>query len=420
MTFKSQPVRGTHDLMGEELLKHYHIIAIAQEKAKLYGYEPIATPIFEQTSVFKRTLGETSDVVGKEMYTFSDRGGEELTLRPEGTAGVVRAVISGGLTQNLPLKFIYNGPMMRYERPQLGRRRQFHQLGVEYLGVLHPLADAETIHLAYEILQALNLRGSIRLDINTLGDLESRQRYRALLVEYLQPYFSDLSADSQERLTKNPLRILDSKNTKDQEITAEVPPFSKSLSADSQAYFEAVCEGLTKLNIDFQVNNRLVRGLDYYTHTAFEFVTTDLGAQGTVCAGGRYDGLISQMGGPDTGAVGWALGLDRLALLSDSPCPDHPFISVISIGDEIAQSYSFSVATTLRKAGLKVDMIYSKNLAKQLKRANKVQSQWAILSGEDEVKANQVTIRNLKTGEQKLIDISTIIEYVQGNNNGNT
>ncbi len=297
MSEKLQAPRGTQDLMGDEYRVHAHITAVANQIAETYGYEPIATPIFESTSVFKRTIGETSDIVGKEMYTFQDRGGDDLTLRPEGTAGAIRAVISNGLTQNMPLKLMYTGPMFRYERPQLGRRRQFHQIGVECLGVSHPYVDVETIALGYQILKTLGLADRVVLEINTIGDTESRQAYRQALINYFIPIKDKLSHDSQDRLMRNPLRILDSKDEGDRVLVKDAPQFEDYLNESSTSFFAEVCVGLDSLNIPYQINRRLVRGLDYYNHTAFEFVTTDLGAQGTVLAGGRYDGLMSQMGG---------------------------------------------------------------------------------------------------------------------------
>lgn len=414
MSMKMQPVRGTQDLRGEEFRKHQHIIQVSEKLSALYGYEPIATPIFEYTPVFKRTLGETSDVVGKEMYTFMDRGGEEITLRPEGTAGVIRAVISEGLTQSMPLKFIYNGPMLRYERPQLGRRRQFHQLGVECLGMDYPLSDVETIALAAQILYALGLKNRVQLEINTLGDQESRHAYREALVAYLKPHADHLSQDSQERLHKNPLRILDSKNEKDREIVAGAPRFPDYMNDISRDHFAAVCKGLDALDIPYVLNDRLVRGLDYYNHTAFEFTTTDLGAQGTVLAGGRYDGLMAQMGGPQCPGVGWALGIDRLSLMIEAPAQTQHPIAVIPVGDEVMQERAFQLAMQLRQDGFMIDMIFSGNVGKRMKRANKVESKIAVLLGEDEWQAESVTVRDLLTGSQNIVKIKELTTHING------
>lgn len=406
-----QPVRGTHDLYGEDYLKHQFIIETASSVAETYGYIPIATPIFEQTSVFKRTLGETSDIVGKEMYTFTDKGGDEVTLRPEGTAGVVRAFISNGMTQLLPLKLIYNGPMFRYERPQKGRLRQFHQLGVEFLGVTDPLADVETIAMGVHILKALSVFEKTTLEINTLGDTESRLAYREALISYFTPLISRLSEDSQTRLTRNPLRILDSKAPEDQELVQSAPRFEEFLNTTSQEYFKHVCEGLSALGIPFTHNQRLVRGLDYYCHTAFEITTQTLGAQGTVLAGGRYDGLVQQMGGVPTPGVGWALGIERLSLMLESlPSPQRP-LAVIPVTEKEIPS-AFKIASNLRQANIPTDFAFSGNVGKRLKRASKLHAIGAILLGEDELKQNKATVKNLDKGTQDLIPLDNLTTYL--------
>lgn len=412
-TPKVQPVRGTQDLLGQELQRHRHIVRVTEGLAQRYGYAPIETPLFESTNVFKRTLGETSDVVGKEMYTFLDRGGEEITLRPEGTAGVVRAVITEGLTQSMPLKFIYAGAMMRYERPQKGRRRQFHQVGVEFLGAAHPLADVETIALGYEVLKALAVADRVALHINTLGDQVSRQRYKEALIAYFSAHKGELSADSLVRLDKNPLRILDSKESCDQEIVESAPVFSEYMTAESQVFFETVCTALTASGIPYIHNTRLVRGLDYYNHTAFEFLTTDLGAQGTVLAGGRYDGLMAQMGGPEVPGVGWALGIERLALMIDDvPLPICD-VSVVPVGTDAPQSQAFQLAQHLREGGLSVDMLFSGAMGKRLKHADKIGAKFALIFGETEQQENQILVRCLTTSTQEKVDLSALLGYLK-------
>ncbi|HEY9549341.1 MAG TPA: histidine--tRNA ligase, partial [Kiloniellaceae bacterium] len=310
-----QPVRGTRDILPDEMRRHRAVVETARAVAARYGYHEMATPVFEFTEVFKRTLGETSDVVTKEMYTFAIGEGEQVTRRPEATAGVARALISGGLTQSLPLKVFYNGPMFRHERPQKGRYRQFHQIDVELLGVAEPLADVEIIALGADILAALGLGQHTTLELNTLGDPESRKAYRAALVDYFSAYRDELSDDSRDRLTRNPLRILDSKDKGDRKLIEQAPLFGDYLNQQSRDFFAGVLAGLDLLGISYTLNDRLVRGLDYYTHTAFEFTTTALGAQGTVLAGGRYDGLVETMGGPSVPGIGWAAGVERLALL---------------------------------------------------------------------------------------------------------
>ncbi|HET9019099.1 MAG TPA: histidine--tRNA ligase, partial [Acetobacteraceae bacterium] len=300
-----QPVRGTRDLIGEDQRRHSHVIDTARRVAALYGYDEWTTPIFETTSVFARSLGDTSDVVTKEMYTFTDRGGDSVTLRPENTAGICRALVSNGLTQTLPQKVFYAGPMFRYERPQKGRYRQFHQIGAELIGPAEPLADAEVIALGWQILQSLGFdSGNVVLELNTLGDRESRDAYRAALVAHFAAHRDALSEDSRTRLERNPLRILDSKEARDAPFIAAAPVIFDHLTGAARDFYETLKRHLQRFEVPFRENPRIVRGLDYYSHTAFEFVTTALGSQGTVMAGGRYDGLVEEMGGPPTPAVG--------------------------------------------------------------------------------------------------------------------
>src|SRR6266849_3462115 len=366
-----QSVRGTQDLLPGQMRRHRAVSETARKVAERYGFEEMATPIFEFTEVFQKPIGETSDIVSKEMYSFADRGGEDITLRPENTAGVVRAVISNGLAQSLPLKFFYNGPMFRYERPQKGRFRQFHQIGVELIGVAQPQADIEVIAAGARILDELGILKRTVLELNTLGDQETRRRYRQELINYYANVSDKLSEDSQRRLATNPLRILDSKDPGDIAINVDAPEFHRHLNADSSAFFDALRRGLDTLGIAYRVNPRLVRGLDYYCHTAFEFVTTDLGAQGTVMGGGRYDGLVGVMGGPETPGVGWAAGIERLALLIDEPAPPQRPISIIPVGEK-GEAAASKVAHELRGAGYVVDLGYSGNVARRMKRANKI------------------------------------------------
>ncbi len=399
-----QPVRGTHDLMPEDARRHRHIVTTARDIASRFGFEEVATPIFEFTEVFKRTLGDTSDIVTKEMYTFADRSGDEITLRPEGTAGIARAVISGGLTQNLPLKFFYSGPMFRHERPQKGRQRQFHQIGVELLGVAGPLGDIETIAIGAQILDALGILPMTVLEINTLGDKESRDAYRAVLVKYFGGHLDKLSEDSRNRLERNPLRILDSKDEGDRRIVAGAPSFGDYLTPAASEFFAKVRAGLDALGIKHMVNSRLVRGLDYYCHTAFEFTTDALGAQGTVLAGGRYDGLIGMMGGPETPGVGWAAGIERLAMLIGEPPAAPRPIAIVPIGGA-AETAALTLAHGLRRAGCTVDLGYSGNLSKRMKRANKLNARYAVILGEDELQRGTATLRDLDSGEQEAIPL---------------
>ncbi|HWT96725.1 MAG TPA: histidine--tRNA ligase [Terriglobales bacterium] len=407
-----QPVRGTHDLLPDEMRRFRQVSDTARLAAECYGFLEMATPIFEFSDVFKRTLGDTSDIVTKEMYTFTDRGGEMLTLRPEGTAGVARALISGGLTQNLPLKYFYAGPMFRYERPQKGRMRQFHQTGIELLGVKEPQADIEVIATGVEFLRRLGAWDRCVLELNTLGDTESRQDYRKVLVEYFSSYRDQLSKDSLERLERNPLRILDSKDEGDQRLVAEAPVYGDYLNAASQDFFAAVREGLTALGINYLHNPRLVRGLDYYCHTCFEITCADLGAQKTVLAGGRYDGLIGMMGGPETPGVGWASGIERCGLmLNEVPAARRP-IAIVPAG-EAAQLPSLQLAEKLRRLGFAVDLGYSGNVGKRLKRANKVVARIALILGEDELAKQVATLRDLDSGEQREVALDVLASVLE-------
>jgi histidyl-tRNA synthetase len=397
-----QPVRGTRDILPAEARRMRHVVETGRTVAERYGFDEIATPIFESSAVFKRTLGETSDIVTKEMYTFTDKGGEEITLRPEGTAGVVRALISGGLTQDLPLKFFYAGPMFRYERPQKGRLRQFHQIGVELLGVAEPIADIETIAVGAAVLDALGVLAKTTLELNSLGNQASRAAYRAKLVDYLTDHEARLSTDSKMRLKLNPLRILDSKDEGDRRIIHGAPQFGESLDAESHEFLEQVTAGLRALGIHYALNDRLVRGLDYYCHTAFEFTTQALGAQGTVLAGGRYDGLIAQMGGSAVPGVGWAAGVERLAMLiDDAPAALRPIAIVAA--DDAAETPALILAEELRKQGFRVELPHRGNMGRKLKRASKVNARAAVILGSTELAADSATLRDLDSGEQSAI-----------------
>lgn len=402
-----QPVRGTHDLLPEDMRRHRAVIERARAVAELYGYLEMATPIFEFTEVFQRTLGDTSDIVTKEMYTFETSGGERVTLRPENTAGVARAYMSNGLQQNLPLKYFYAGPMFRHERPQKGRQRQFHQIGLELLGVAAPRGDVEIILAGRRILEALGVAEDTLLEINTLGDPDSRQKYRAALVEYFQAHRDQLSEESLDRLTRNPLRILDSKDTGDRRVVEGAPHFKEFLNAESQDFFAAVLADLDTLGIAYRVNSRLVRGLDYYTHTAFEFVTEKLGSQNAVMAGGRYDGLVETMGGPPTPGVGWAAGVERLAmLLSDAPEAPRP-IAIVPLG-EAAEAKALTLAEELRRAGMAIELGYSGNIKKRLNRANKISARAAVILGEDELAEGAASVRDLDSGEQDRVPLGAL------------
>ena len=407
-----QAVRGTQDLLPAEARRHRAVIETARAVAERYGFGEIVTPIFEFTEVFSRPIGETTDVVSKEMYTFKDRGGEEITLRPEYTAGIARAVLSNGLTQSTPLKFFGAGPMFRYERPQKGRYRQFHQIDAELIGPAQPQADVEIIAMGAAILDELGVLESCRLELNTLGDTVSRTAYRAALVEYFSAHLDKLSDESRDRLGRNPLRILDSKDEGDKLLVADAPGFGDYLTDEAKAFFEQVKRGLDALGIAYELNPRLVRGLDYYCHTAFEFITTALGAQGTVLGGGRYDGLMGMMGGPEIPAVGWAGGIERLAMLIAEPKGPARPIAVIPIG-EAAELEALKLTQRLRGAGHVVDLGYGGNAGKRMKRANKIEARVALVLGEDELARGAVTFRDLDAGSQEEVSLDGLAERLK-------
>jgi histidyl-tRNA synthetase len=402
-----QPIRGTRDLIGEDQRRHLHVVETARRIAATYGFDEWTTPIFEDTRVFARTLGETSDVVTKEMYTFTDRGGDSITLRPEATAGVCRALVSNGLTQSLPQKVFCAGPMFRYERPQKGRYRQFHQIDVELIGPAEPLADAEVIACGWDILGALGVADDTVLELNTLGDKESRQAYRGALVDYFTQHEGALSEDSLARLERNPMRILDSKDEKDRRVIAEAPVIGDYLTPAAAEFYATLKRHLATLRIPFRENPRIVRGLDYYGHTAFEFVTTRLGAQGTVMGGGRYDGLVAEMGGPATPAVGWAAGIERLAMLLEDAPPLPAPVAVVPVG-EVAQAAAIAILQDLRRAGIRAEMAYRGNLRRRMERANRIAARAAVIIGEDDMAKGVAQVKDLSSGKQEAVPVEEI------------
>jgi histidyl-tRNA synthetase len=410
LSSKLQPPRGTHDLSGDGFRRHHHVIATARRICALYGFEEWATPIFEDARVFLRGLGETSDVVSKEMYAFTDRGGEDVVLRPEGTAGICRALVSQGLTQTLPRKVFYAGPMFRYERPQAGRHRQFHQIGAEILGAAEPLADAEAIACGHHIQRELGIAEGVTLEVNTLGDTESRDSYRAALVAHFSAHREALSEDSQRRLERNPLRIIDSKDAKDRALVRHAPTIEPYLTPGARAHWDGLRRHLDALRIPFRENPRIVRGLDYYSHTAFEFVTDRLGAQGTVMGGGRYDGLVEEMGGPPTPSVGWAGGIERLALLLEQsgqvPAPPRP-VAVIPVSER-EEALALRTLQALREAGIPAEIAYRGNLKRRMERANKANSRAAVIIGETEAASGIAQFRDLDAGTQEQLSLEAL------------
>ncbi len=397
------------DLLPAQTSYWQRIEATAREHFRRAAVEEIRTPLLEVTELFARGIGEATDVVGKEMYTFEDRGARSCTLRPEGTASVVRAAIQHGLLAQGPQRLWYGGPMFRYERPQAGRQRQFHQLGLEFLGHGDPRSDVEAIAIAWDLLADLGLE-HLTLELNSLGTSDDRSRFRAQLVQWLEQRREQLDPDSQHRLATNPLRILDSKIPQTQELLADAPTLAEALEQDSAERFARVRSGLERLGIPFVLNPRLVRGLDYYGHTAFEITSTQLGAQATVCGGGRYDGLVEQLGGPPTPAIGWALGMERLVLLlsqaeqavgAETPLAEAPDIYVVSRGLE-GEAYALRLARRCRHrpdAPLAVQLDLSgSSFDKQLKRARRSGARWALLLGDEEAVAGTVRLMPLTTG----------------------
>ena len=402
-----QPVRGTRDLIGDDQRRHAHVVDTARRLAALYGLDEWTTPILEDTRVFARTLGDTSDVVTKEMYTFEDRGGDSMTLRPEDTAGICRALVTNGLTQSLPQKIFYAGPMFRYERPQKGRYRQFHQIGAELIGPAEPLADAEVIALGWHILQDLGVSDGTTLEVNTLGDAESRHAYRDALVAHFGAHRDALSPESLDRLERNPLRILDSKEAADRALVADAPTIQATLTPEAAAFYQTLLTHLTRLGVPFRENPRIVRGLDYYNHTAFEFVTDRLGAQGTVMAGGRYDGLVAQMGGPPTPAVGWAAGVERLAMLIAAPPEPPRAVVVIPLGDA-QEAAALDALQALRRAGIRAETAYRGNMKRRMERANRIGARAAVIIGDAELARGIAQVKDLATGTQSEVALQDL------------
>jgi len=369
-----RPVRGTQDIFGAEAEAFAHVVEVFERVRKLYRFRRIEMPVFERTEVFSRSLGETTDVVAKEMYSFLDRGDESLTLRPEFTAGIARAWLTGGWQQHTPLKVATHGPLFRYERPQKGRYRQFHQLDAEIIGAAEPQADVELLAMADQLLHELGIADGVTLHLNTLGDAPSREAWRMALVEHFREARDALSEDSQERLERNPLRILDSKDPRDKALVHDAPRIDDFMSGEAERFFVTVCDGLDAAGVRWERAPTLVRGLDYYRHTAFEFVTDRLGAQGTVLGGGRYDGLIETLGGDHTPAVGWAAGIERLAMLVEGAgkVAIDALDVVIAVEDDRALTVAQQALAQLRRAGFSADIVASGSPRKRFDKAVKM------------------------------------------------
>jgi len=411
-----RPVRGAKDLLPNEYYFFEKIVETARSEAKLYGYQDFATPIFEYTDVFNRTLGETSDVVNKEMYTFIDRGGDSITLRPEFTAGIMRAIISGGLSHSLPMRLFSSGPVFRHDRPQAGRQRQFHQINCEIIGESSHQIDAELVKLASDILENLGIRKDTVLHINSLGCTESRALFHVKLKEFLLKFENDLSPDSKQRLHKNPMRILDSKDQNDQKILQDAPSIADSYTKESKERFEQTLSLLEDFKVAYEVDSKLVRGLDYYCHTAFEFVTDKLGSQSTVIGGGRYDGLAKIMSNDkyDFPAIGFAGGIERLMMMynltSEEPKPSKN-IAIIPIGEESINE-AYIIASKIRSCNIASIVYASGKIGKRIERASSGGSIFAIFVGENEIKTQLYKLKNLESGEENELSLPEIIKAI--------
>jgi histidyl-tRNA synthetase len=408
-----RPIRGTQDMLGESADRFAYVVETFERVRRLYGFRRIEVPVIEPTAVFARSLGETTDVVSKEMYSFEDRGGESVTLRPEFTAGICRAYLTEGWQQYTPLKVVTHGALFRYERPQKGRYRQFHQLDAEVIGAGEPAADVELLCFADQLLRELGIEEGVTLKLNTLGDAGSRDAWRAALIEHFASHRAILSEDSQARLEKNPLRILDSKDPRDRPIADSAPDIDTFLTDEARDFFGSVTQGLQAAGVAWERDARLVRGLDYYRHTAFEFVTDRLGAQGTVLGGGRYDGLIETLGGPATPAVGWAAGIERLGMLIDAPAAPPLTAVLIPVGDA-ADEIATGLLSDLRDAGIASEMAYRGNMKKRMQRANDANARFAIIIGTDEIARGEVGLKNLITGDQTAVSIPNLCDALKG------
>jgi histidyl-tRNA synthetase len=407
-----QPVRGMQSLLGEEADRFHAVTSAFDRVRRLFGFKRVEVPVLEQTAVFARSLGETTDVVSKEMYSFEDKGGDSVTMRPEFTAGIARAFLSEGWQQHVPLKVATHGPAFRYERPQKGRFRQFHQLDAEIIGAPEPAADVEAIAFAAQLLAELGLAQRTTLNLNTLGDPATRGAWRDALHAHFSAHRGALSDESRARLDRNPLRILDSKAHQDWPIADSAPGIDEFLTAEAADFFAAVTAGLDAAGIAWSREPRLVRGLDYYRHTAFEFVTEELGAQSQVIGGGRYDGLIEALGGPPTPAVGWAAGIERLAMMVDAPAAERPDAVLVPLGER-AEREAQRLVAELRGRGIAADLAYRGNMKKRLARANASGALHAVIVGDDELDRGEAQVKNLESGEQRAVPLGALAEALK-------
>jgi len=406
-----QPIRGTQSFLGEEADRFHAVIGAFDRVRRLFGFRRVEVPVLEQTAVFARTMGETTDVVSNEMYSFEDKGGESVTLRPEFTAGIARAYLSEGWQQFAPLKVATHGPAFRYERPQKGRFREFHQLDAEILGAGEPQADVELLAFADQLLKELGIGEGVILNLNTLGDPATRAAWRDALHEHFASHRNALSDDSRDRLDRNPLRILDSKAHQDWPVVDSAPVIDDFLTGEAADFFAAVTSGLDAAGVAWERAPRLVRGIDYYRHTAFEFITDRLGSQGTVLAGGRYDGLVETLGGPHTPAVGWAAGIERLAMMIDAPAPEAPSVVIVPLGAR-AEAEAMRILTGLRREGIAADMAYRGNMKKRMSKASASGAAYALIIGDDELDRGEAQLKTMATGAQEPVSLDLLSEAI--------
>ncbi len=415
MSTKLQPIKGMKDIMPSEHRSYTHIIDRSRHISQLYGYGELSTPLLELINVFDRSLGESSDVVSKEMYDFIDKGNRHVALRPEFTASIMRAVISNNLIDSLPQKFFSHGPVFRYDRPQAGRQRQFYQLNFENIGSSGAYHDAEIIELAAKLLEDFGILGYTKLEINSLSNSADRASYNNALIEYFSKYKNDLSEDSKKRLDSNPLRIMDSKDDKDKKLSVDAPKIDRFYCSESRKYFDKVLEFLSLLGVQYEVNLRLARGLDYYCHTSFEFVTDRLGSQSAVLAGGRYDGLyniLSESKTTSVPAIGFAAGVERILLLSDHAFDEPSSVCILPF-DERDLEYSARLVSIIRSAGIIAYLDSDSKIQKRLKRASSRNAKFVIFIGEEERKAEQYQIKDLESGQQQSLSLMDLMKFLK-------
>ena len=410
---KLNSVKGTKDIFGKKVLEHDHVIKTFRDLCVFSNFKKISTPILEHEIIFVKTLGVSSDIISKEMYNFKDQGGDDLVLRPEGTAAIVRALITNSLQEDVNKNFYYHGPMFRRERPQSGRLRQFHQVGLEVFGDKTFLDDVKVIILAEKFLKNLNIRNKLKLQINTLGDPKNRNKYITELQKFLKNNYSQLSAESRKKVETNPLRILDSKNESDKNLLISAPQIMEFLDGESKDFFKEIVKLLTSLDIEFEVNPFLVRGLDYYNHTAFEYIFSESKSQNAVLAGGRYDGLVKSLGGKDLSGIGWAAGIERILMIMDSPEFSQKIIGVFTTSDNLKTELIKMYSSLKFKANLSFNLIDGGNFKKKMSKANKLNCYGSLILGEDEWKEKKIIWKNFRTGNQENISINNVNNFLE-------